>query len=60
MAARTGGGLLAVARREAAAGPRDLHSVGTLALVRECEATADPLAHRLELEGLSRAQRASS
>lgn len=55
MANRTGGPLLALARREGASGPRDLHSVGTLALVRDCQATS-PLEHRLELDGLSRAQ----
>ncbi len=55
IATRTGGILLALARREGAVGPRDLHSVGTLAQVRECATTA-PLEHRLELDGLSRAQ----
>jgi ATP-dependent Lon protease len=55
IAARTGGTLLALARREGAAGPRDLHAVGTLALVRDCQPTA-PLEHRLELDGLARAQ----
>ena len=55
IATRTGGLLLALARREGSDGPRDLHSVGTLAQVRECETTA-PLEHRLELDGLSRAQ----
>lgn len=55
IATRTGGTLLALARREGAVGPRDLHSVGTLALVRECEPTS-PLERRLELDGLARAQ----
>ncbi len=55
IARRTGGSLLALARREGASGPRDLHSVGTLAQVRECEPTS-PLEHRLELDGLTRAQ----
>ena len=55
IASRTGGVLLALARREGGAGPRDLHAVGTLALVRECQSTA-PLEHLLELDGLARAQ----
>ena len=55
IAVRTGGTLLALAWREGAVGPRDLHSVGTLALVRECETTS-PLEHRLELDGVARAQ----
>lgn len=40
IAARTGGALLALAWREGATSSRDLHSVGTLALVREREATS--------------------
>jgi ATP-dependent Lon protease len=54
IAARTGGTLLALARREGTVGPRDLHSVGTLALVRECDRIS-PVEQRLELDGLSRA-----
>jgi len=55
MAVRTGGSLVAVARREAAEGPRALYDVGTLALVREQHALS-PLEQRVELDGLSRAR----
>jgi ATP-dependent Lon protease len=55
MAARTGGLLLALAQREAAAGPRDLPAIGTIASVREIQEMA-PLEHRAELDGVSRAQ----
>lgn len=55
MAARTGGPLLALARREGAAGPRDLPAIGTLASLREIEEIA-PVEHRAELDGLYRAQ----
>jgi ATP-dependent Lon protease len=54
IATRTGGVLLALARREGTVGPRDLHAVGTLALVRECDRTS-MLEPQLELDGLSRA-----
>lgn len=55
LATRSGGRLLALARREPAASPRDLHAVGTLATVRSVHALS-PLEHRVELDGLSRAR----
>ena len=55
LASRCGGHLLALARRENGAGPRDLHSVGTIAAVREIQSLS-PLEHRAELDGLSRAR----
>jgi ATP-dependent Lon protease len=54
IADRTGGTLLALARREGATGPRDLHGVGTLAVVRQRELVS-PVEHRVELDGLQRA-----
>ena len=54
LAERTGGRLLALAQREAEAGPRDLHTIGTVAAVRSVHALS-PLEHRVELDGLSRA-----
>jgi ATP-dependent Lon protease len=54
IASRTGGQLLALARRDQGEGPRDLHAIGTLALVHRGEpATLEP---RAELDGLSRAR----
>jgi ATP-dependent Lon protease len=55
LAARCDGHLLALARRENGAGPRDLHSVGTIAVVREIHSLS-PLEHRAELDGVSRAR----
>jgi ATP-dependent Lon protease len=55
LAARTGGQLLALARRETDAGPRDLHAVGTIATLRSIDAL-EPPRHRVELDGLSRAR----
>jgi ATP-dependent Lon protease len=55
LALRSGGHLLALARREAYASPRDLHAVGTLAAVLSIQALS-PLEHRVELDGLSRAR----
>jgi len=55
LAGRCGGQLLAVARRENTAGPRDLHSVGTIADVREIQSLS-PLEHRAELDGVCRAR----
>ncbi len=54
MADRTGGTVLALARREGASGPRDLHAVGTLAVVRQRDSLS-PVEHRVELDGLQRA-----
>ena len=58
MAARTGGRLLALAQRDSTspnAPLRDLHSVGTIALIAEGHALSDG-ARRVELDGLRRAQ----
>ena len=55
LAERTGGELLALARREANAGPRDLHAVGTVATVLSIQALSPP-EHRVELDGISRAR----
>ena len=55
LAARCGGQLLALARREGGTLPRDLHSVGTIAAVREIQSLS-PLEHRAELDGISRAR----
>ncbi len=55
IADRTGGMVLVVARREAASGPRDLHTVGTLAVARQGQSPS-PFEHRVELDGLSRAR----
>jgi ATP-dependent Lon protease len=55
LAARCGGQLLALARRENAASPRDLHTVGTIAAVREIHSLS-PLEHRAELDGVTRAR----
>jgi len=55
LAARCGGHLLALARREGGVSPRDLHGVGTIASVREIQSLS-PLEHRAELDGLSRAR----
>jgi len=55
LAARCGGHLLAVARREGGSSARDLHSVGTIAAVRKIQSLS-PLEHRAELDGISRAR----
>jgi ATP-dependent Lon protease len=55
IADRTGGTVLALARREGSSGPRDLHAVGTLAVVRQRESVS-PVEHRVELDGLGRAR----
>ena len=54
LAERTGGQLLVLGYRESRAGPRDLHSVGTVADVRSVQVIA-PLEHQVELDGVSRA-----
>ena len=53
LAERSGGQLLVLGYRESHAGPRDVHSVGTIAEVRSVQAIA-PLEHRVELDGVSR------
>ena len=55
MAERSGGQLLVLGYRESRAGPRDLHSIGTVADVLSIETIA-PLEHRVELDGVSRAR----
>ncbi len=55
LAERTGHRLLALARRDHEAGPRELHAVGTVAELRADHALA-PLEQRVELDGLSRAR----
>jgi ATP-dependent Lon protease len=55
MALRTGGPVLAVSHRESAVTARDLPAIGTLATVRDVEEVA-PLEHRIELDGLARAE----
>lgn len=55
LAARTGSRLLALARRDHDAGPRELHAVGTLAELRAAHALS-PLEQRVELDGLARAR----
>jgi ATP-dependent Lon protease len=54
-AGRSEGHLLALAQREPAAGPRDVHSIGTVALVRSIQ-TVSPHEHHVELDGVSRAR----
>jgi ATP-dependent Lon protease len=55
LATRTGDRLIALARRDSNGGPRDLHSIGTLAAVRGFHALS-PLEQRVELDGLTRAR----
>jgi ATP-dependent Lon protease len=55
LAVRSGGELLALARREAHASPRDLHAIGTLAAVLSIQALS-PVEHRVELDGGARAR----
>ncbi len=57
LATRTGDRLLALARRDADAPPRALHSIGTLAEVRALHELS-PLEQRVELDGLVRARAA--
>ncbi len=56
IASRTGGTVLAVALREDASGPRDVHEIGTIARVVEDQPLADG-GRRVELDGLRRARR---
>jgi ATP-dependent Lon protease len=58
MARRTGGRLLAVAQREGAGSPRDLHEVGTVARVSEEAAMGDG-ERRVELDGERRGRAVS-
>jgi ATP-dependent Lon protease len=55
MAERSDGHLLALAQREPASGPRDIHSIGTVALVRSIQSVS-PHDHRVELDGVARAR----
>jgi ATP-dependent Lon protease len=55
LASRSGGELVALARREAHASPRDLYAVGTLATVLSIEEVS-PLEYRVELDGGARAR----
>jgi ATP-dependent Lon protease len=55
LAARSDRRMLALARREAATGPRDLHLIGTVASLRTVDALS-PHEHRVELDGVSRAR----
>jgi ATP-dependent Lon protease len=54
LATRSGDQLLALARRDTNGGPRELHTIGTLAVVRAFHAFS-PLEQRVELDGLARA-----
>jgi Lon protease-like protein len=53
LAERTGGRIVVLGHRESHGGPRDLHSVGTVAEVRSVRERA-PLEHEVELDGVSR------
>lgn len=53
LAERTGGQIVVLGYRESHGGPRDVHSVGTVAEVRSVQAIA-PVEHRVELDGVSR------
>jgi ATP-dependent Lon protease len=53
MAARTGGTVLALAQRDTAAGPRDLHELGTVAQLSSQASLSDG-GRRVELDGLRR------
>ena len=55
LAERSDGHLLTLAQREPASGPRDVHSLGTVALVRSIH-TVSPDEHRVELDGVARAR----
>ena len=54
LAERTGSQLIVLGYREGRRGPRDLHSVGTVAELRSIQAVA-PLEHKVELDGGGRA-----
>jgi Lon protease-like protein len=54
LAERVGGELIVLGYREGRRGPRDLHSVGTVAELRSIQAVA-PLEHKVELDGGCRA-----
>ena len=58
IAKRTGARVLALAQRENASSPRDLHEMGTVARVAEDAALPDG-GHRVELDGASRARAVS-
>jgi ATP-dependent Lon protease len=58
IARRTGARVLALAQRENATSPRDLHEMGTVARVAEDTALPDG-GHRVELDGASRARAVS-
>ena len=58
IAKRTGSRVLALAQRENASAPRDLHETGTVARVAEDAALPDG-GHRVELDGASRARAVS-
>jgi ATP-dependent Lon protease len=58
MARRTGSRVLALAQRENASSPRDLHEMGTVARVAEDAAVGDG-ARRVELDGATRARAVS-
>ncbi len=53
LAERSGGELLVLGYRESRGGPRDVHSIGTVAEVRSVRAMA-PLEHEVELDGAFR------
>jgi len=55
LASRSTGQLLVLGRKDAAAGPRDVHLVGTVADIRT-EQALSPLEHRVELDGAFRAR----
>ena len=55
LATRTGDRLIALARRDSNGGPRELHSIGTLAAVRGFHSLS-PMEQRVELDGLARAR----
>jgi ATP-dependent Lon protease len=58
IAGRTGSRVLALAQREGATSPRDLHEMGTVARLAEDAALPDGT-HRIELDGASRARAVS-
>jgi ATP-dependent Lon protease len=58
MATRTGGNVLALAQRDAAGGPRDLHELGTVAQMSSQAALSDG-GFRVELDGLRRGRAVS-
>ena len=54
LAERSGGQMIVLGYRESRRGPRDLHSVGTVAELRSIQPVA-PLEHKVELDGGCRA-----